>query len=319
VTELFCHSVKARTLFFIVLLMMALQALIIPRHATASESELVYYSTNEFEITEFDRRMYLRGAPDATDVHVGSRTRNLQALSDLYAMEVLMSDASALGLLSEAEREWIARHAVQLATLKRYMRYEVDRRLAMTDWDAEALEAYRAAPKTYEVAENVSIRTLLIRSDERTEEDALRLASELLTEARQPGADFESLVRVHSEDKVASAIGGLMKNVERGQTVEPFEQAAFALRVQGEYSDPVVSQFGVHLIQLLERQESRVKPFEEVRQQIIDGLKPSRAALYREAIHAEARARKPAGFLEHTEELDALMLRTSDGKLGPKE
>ena len=61
--------------------------------AIGSELETVYYSTDEFDITEFDRRMYLRNAPDATDEHVGSRIRNLQALSDLYAMEVLMSDA----------------------------------------------------------------------------------------------------------------------------------------------------------------------------------------------------------------------------------
>ena len=54
--------------------------------ANANEGTTVYYSTNEFEITEFDRRMYLRDAPDATDEHVGSRIRNLGALSDLYAM-----------------------------------------------------------------------------------------------------------------------------------------------------------------------------------------------------------------------------------------
>jgi len=46
-------------------------------------------------------------------------------------------------------------------------------------------------------------------------------------------------------------------------------------------------------------------------------LKPKRAAEYREGIHVEARERKPDGFIEHTDALDALMLRTSDGKLGP--
>jgi len=104
---------------------------------------------HEFEITEFDRRMYLRGAPDATDADVGSRTRNLQALSDLYAMEVLMSDASDLGLLSEAERDWIANYAVQLATLKRYMQFRGrSPARGMTDWDAEAMEVYQATPET---------------------------------------------------------------------------------------------------------------------------------------------------------------------------
>lgn len=313
---LLCHRFRALAFFFTVFFLLGLPDATLLGQANASEPELVYYSTNEFEITEFDRKMYLRDAPRSTEEDVGSRARNLQALSDLYAMEILMSDASVSGLLSEAERDWIARYAVQLAALKLYMRSEVDRRLEITDWDSEAMEAYQATPESYTQGESVSIRTLLIRSDERTEEEALRLGDELLAQARQPGADFEKLVRANSEDEVGRAKGGLMENVERGQTVKPFEAAAFALRVKGEYSDPVVSRFGVHLIQLLEYQEPRVKPFEEVRQQIIDELKPSRAAQYRMGIHAEARARKPVGFIEHTEALDALMLRTSDGKLG---
>ena len=107
-----------------------------------------------------------------------------------------------------------------------------------------------------------------------------------------------------------------MENVARGETVEPFQRAAFALREEGEFSEPVVSRFGVHLIQLLDHQLPRQKSFEEAKQGIVDELKPARAAQYRHGVQAEARERKPAGFIEHTEALDALMLRTSDGKLG---
>ena len=282
----------------------------------ADGSDSVYYSTDDFEITEFDRQMYLRNAPGATDEHVGSRVRNLQALSDLYAMKVLMSDADALGLLSESERDWIARHAVQLETLKRYVQVEVDRQLRLTDWDAEATEAYQANPDSYQVQESVSIRTLLIRRDERSEDEALGLAHELLVQARQPGANFEELIRMNTEDEAAIATGGLMENVARGQTVVPFEGAAFALREEGEFSEPVVSQFGVHLIQLLSHRLPRQKSFEEVKQDIINELTPVRAAQYRQGVQVEARERKAAGFIEHTEALDALMLRTRDGKLG---
>lgn len=285
--------------------------------ASGDDSELVYYSTNEFEINEFDRRMFLRNAPGATDEDVGSRVRNLQALSDLYVMEVLMSDAGERGLLSEAERDWIAKHAVQLAVLQKFIQSEVDRKLLMTDWDAEAIERFQASPELYQVRESVSVRTLLIRRDERTEEELLGLAQELLEQARQPGADFEELVRNNTEDVTAAANGGLMSNIERGQTVESFETAAFALQEKGQFSEPVVSQFGVHLIQLLAHHAPRQKNFEEVRQDIIDELKRTRKTQYREGIHMEARERKPLGFIEHTDNLDALMRRTSDGLLGP--
>ena len=285
--------------------------------AIGSELETVYYSTDEFDITEFDRRMYLRKAPDATDEHVGSRIRNLQTLSDLYAMEVLMSDAGDLALLPDAERDWIANYAVKIEILQRYIEFEVDRKLRNTDWELEAFELYQASPESFKIEENVSVRTLLIRTDERSEEEALALAEELLAQARLSGGKFEELVRNYTEDETASASGGLMEKIERGETVAPFEAAAFALREVGEFSDPVVSQFGVHLIQLVEYQLPRKKTFEEAMQHIIDQLKVTRASQYRDGIQVGARERKPPGFTEHTDSLDALMLRTSDGKLGP--
>ena len=152
--------------------------------ASADADQAVYYSTDAFEITELDRRMYLRNAPDATSEHIGSRIRNLQALSDLYAMELLMSDADGLDLLPEKERDWIARYAVQIETLKRYIALTVERQLQTTDWESEAFELYRASPDAYQLAENVSVRTLLIRIGERPQEEALRLAAELLHQAR---------------------------------------------------------------------------------------------------------------------------------------
>ena len=142
------------------------------------------------------------------------------------------------------------------------------------------------------------------------------IASDLLLEAKREGADFAQLVSDNTEDEAARPNGGLMVDVLRGQTVAPFETAAFALRERGELSQPVVSRFGVHLIQLVNYQASRQRTLDEAREQIIAELRPRRASQYREAVQSEARERKPAGFVEHTDALDALMLRTSDGPLG---
>ena len=109
-----------------------------------------------------------------------------------------------------------------------------------------------------------------------------------------------------------------MSGVVRGQTVPPFEEAAFALRMPGELSEPVVSQFGVHLIQLVEYRPAEQLTYEQVAKRIIDELKPIRAAQYRRGLQMEARERKLEGFVEHTEALDELMSRTSDGALGRK-
>tara|TARA_B100000900_G_scaffold142471_1_gene120753 strand:- start:318 stop:926 length:609 start_codon:yes stop_codon:yes gene_type:complete len=192
----------------------------------------------------------------------------------------------------------------------------VEGKLAATDWEAEAREQYLASPEEYRVPESVSVRTLLIRTEDRSESEAMGIAVELLDQAKQPESDFTKLVSEHTEDANAVANGGLIPGVIRGQTVPPFEEAAFALRRPGEFSKPVVSQFGVHLIQLVEYSPAEQLTYEQVSQRIIDELKPIRAAQYRAGLQVEARERKLEGFVEHTEALDALMSRTSDGALG---
>ena len=212
----------------------------------------------------------------------------------------------------------MAEYAISMELIERYLRKMVEDKLAATDWEAEAREQYLASPEDYRVPESVSLRTLLIRTEDRAESEAMGIAVDLLHQAAQPGADFSKLVSEHTEDANAAANGGLMSGVVRGQTVPPFEEAAFALRMPGELSEPVVSQFGVHLIQLVEYRPAEQLTYEQVAKRIIDELKPIRAAQYRRGLQMEARERKLEGFVEHTEALDELMSRTSDGALGRK-
>lgn len=74
-------------------------------------------------------------------------------------------------------------------------------------------------------------------------------------------ARFEELARQHSEDGSA-ANGGDLGWVGPGQFVPEFEQALQRLKV-GELSEPVVSRFGVHLIQLVEQRSVNLGPKEQ--------------------------------------------------------
>ena len=66
------------------------------------------------------------------------------------------------------------------------------------------------------------------------------------------GESFESQARIYSEDPGSAANGGLYTNISRGKMVKPFEAAALNL-TEGDISDPVESEFGYHLIQLVKR------------------------------------------------------------------
>ncbi|QQV03565.1 MULTISPECIES: peptidylprolyl isomerase [Chryseobacterium] len=81
---------------------------------------------------------------------------------------------------------------------------------------------------------------------------------ELITKLKKIKADieggetFESQARIYSEDEGSAANGGLYKNINKGQMVKPFEAAALNLQ-EGEISDPVESEFGYHIIQLVKK------------------------------------------------------------------
>lgn len=86
----------------------------------------------------------------------------------------------------------------------------------------------------------------------------------------QDGEDFGELATEVSQDSGSAIKGGELGWMGKGETVPAFEQAMNDLKV-GEISQPTISQFGVHLIQLEERRQldvSEKKRRDVVRQQI---------------------------------------------------
>ena len=66
------------------------------------------------------------------------------------------------------------------------------------------------------------------------------------------GANFEEMARRHSEEPGATSSGGNLGFQNRGNLVPPYEAAALRLK-PGEISQPVETEFGFHLIQMIER------------------------------------------------------------------
>ncbi|MEK8029608.1 SurA N-terminal domain-containing protein [Ideonella sp. DXS29W] len=111
-------------------------------------------------------------------------------------------------------------------------------------------------------------------------EKAKAKAEALLAEARKNPAGFAELAKKNSDDKGSAANGGDLDFFGRGAMVKPFEDAAFSMK-PGEISNLVESEFGYHIIKLLEARGGEAKPFEAVRQQIVDEQsKPKAQELY---------------------------------------
>ena len=96
-------------------------------------------------------------------------------------------------------------------------------------------------------------RHILLRTGRDLSETVARSRLLAYKQRVQAGADFSDLARQFSQDGSASA-GGDLGWASPGQFVPEFEEALARLR-PGQVSDPLISRFGAHLIQLLERRE----------------------------------------------------------------
>jgi peptidyl-prolyl cis-trans isomerase SurA len=87
--------------------------------------------------------------------------------------------------------------------------------------------------------------------------DAAYAQADSLFDRILAGEDFSLLAQKFSQDPGSAKNGGDLGFTERGQFVPEFEKAAYDLQV-GETSKPVLSKFGYHIIQLLERRGERI-------------------------------------------------------------
>jgi parvulin-like peptidyl-prolyl isomerase len=103
------------------------------------------------------------------------------------------------------------------------------------------------------------------------EKAAARTKIEDLLAKAMAGADFAELAKQNSEDTGSKENGGLYEDFPRGRMVKPFEDAAFTVPV-GEISGVVETQFGYHILKIIDRKKE-TRTFEEVRPELEQRLK----------------------------------------------
>lgn len=154
---------------------------------------------------------------------------------------------------------------------------------------------YEANKRTFSKGEQVRVRHILVRLG-RTPSEAEKTAAHDkalgLRKDIQGGKDFAEVAKESSDDPGSKAQGGELGWNERSTFVPAFAQAAFNLKV-GELSEPVLTPFGWHLLQVQEKKPAEEKPLASVSGEIAQVLvKRQRATAL-----AEADARKAADAL----------------------
>ncbi|HYM62198.1 MAG TPA: SurA N-terminal domain-containing protein, partial [Thermoanaerobaculia bacterium] len=138
--------------------------------------------------------------------------------------------------------------------------------------DADLRKRYDASHEDYRTKEAAHILHILIKVDPNAPppvDAAAKAKAEDLVKQLRAGADFAKLAKENSGDPSSSGNGGDMGFIERGLTVEPFENAAFSVPLNA-ISDPIrTKEYGYHIIKVLARRPEGYRPFEEVRPQLV--------------------------------------------------
>jgi peptidyl-prolyl cis-trans isomerase D len=122
----------------------------------------------------------------------------------------------------------------------------------------------------YQTPEQVRASHILLETTGKEEAEVRKRAEGILAQVKG-GADFAELARKVSEDKGSAERGGDLDYFSRGRMVPEFEQVAFTLPA-GQVSDLVKSQFGFHIIKVVDKRPGSTRPLDEVRAQIQDQL-----------------------------------------------
>jgi peptidyl-prolyl cis-trans isomerase D len=158
----------------------------------------------------------------------------------------------------------------------RYLLVDVEALRAKTIVPAADIEReYNNNSEQYTTPEQVRASHILLKTEGKDDAAVKAKAEELLKQARG-GADFAELAKKNSDDEASAKNGGDLDYFGRGRMVPEFDQTVFAMQ-PGTISDVVKTQYGYHVIKLVDKKTATTRPLAEVRQQLNDQLAYQRA------------------------------------------
>ena len=207
-------------------------------------------------ITVDELKQRLGSFPKEYSDMLNTRENKVKVLNQMIDETVLLEEAKNHGY--EKTDEYKAQVEAQKTRLliSFLLRDTVEKKLKVNDEDLKTY--YSAHPEQFKELEQRRVRHILVK----TEEEAKQVMKAL-----KKGDDFIELARKKSVDPSA-ANGGDLGWFTKGQLVPEFEAAAFALKSRDDLSEIVKTQFGYHIIKLVDTNVRQKLEFNEVKDQI---------------------------------------------------
>lgn len=261
--KLIPHAAQAA--FFLSLVLSANAQEAITPQTTLLKSDRVTISKREFDI-----ELGLAVPTDRQAGWLSSRKNISQLLESLLIMKTLAEDAKAAKLDADPE----VQAEIALATqrvLARRQRAELDKKLALPDFEKRAREVYRTEPEKHQLSAVIDASHILVETKCLSPAAARERVQAAIAELKA-GKPFAEVAEKYSDDPGSRAKGGRLGSQRADKLEKAFVEAAKQLK-SGAYSEVVETPFGYHVILLHSYQPGESIPFDVAKVGIIDDLK----------------------------------------------
>ena len=179
------------------------------------------------------------------------------------SQEAFDRQLKAVGMTPTELRTKITQEATATAVLTR--------ELGITVSDADATNFYSSHPSDFEQPETVHVRHILLLTMDTATHTPLS-ADQIQAKRKQiddilkkvkNGQDFATLAEQYSEDPGSKVKGGELPPFGHGEMVPQFEAAAFSMQTN-TVSDIVTTDYGFHIIKLLDKTPAQKVPYAKV-------------------------------------------------------
>jgi len=146
--------------------------------------------------------------------------------------------------------------------------------LKYPDFDQLANEYYLSHKADFVLRGAIDVKHVLVSKKDRDEKSAQARIDEVEATARAHPDQFDALVEKYSDDPSKTSNHGLIADAAApGKTVGPFSEAAKALKKPGEISPVVKTEFGYHVLKLVERKPDVQRAFADVKDGLVEKLR----------------------------------------------
>ncbi|BCB08943.1 hypothetical protein HHSLTHF2_28330 [Vreelandella venusta] len=228
-------------------------------------SQLAQQVLERMVMDEIQLQMARQANLSVDDTELNRQLRSI-AESNGMTLDQFADAVEADGMTLGGVREEIRREML----MRQVQQRQISQRVTVTERDVERFLSQQPSQQGQAFIEEIRARHVLVELTPTRNEDQARARAEQARQRLQQGADFASVAREFSDDRGSAMNGGELGWVRPGQTVPAFEEAMGSLSTN-QLSEPVRSQFGYHVIEVLERRRQDVTDEsrrEQVRQAI---------------------------------------------------